>query len=107
MTDEIPAGIERPYSCTGCGLQPAVEPDNPTSHETVYTVETVTDDTVQLKCGTCGTLTRVQRDPTPVVECRSCGDDIPESLQGQHACDAHPLEPTADQQVDPTLEDHR
>lgn len=100
-------GTDRPKGCMGCGHQSAVDPDEPAPHETTFEVVDESDNDVAFECGTCRTLTRIPKDPEPTVECHNCGDEIPESLQGNHVCESHPLGKAAEPTFENPMEEHR
>lgn len=96
-----------PDQCHGCGLSAAVDAEEPAPHETTFEVEEVTEDAIVWRCGTCGTMHRIPKDPEPTVPCRNCGQEIPESLQGNHVCETHPLGLAAEPPQENPMEEHR
>jgi len=106
-TREVEKAKEQIAGCAGCGLSSAVDEKEPSPHETTFSIDEITDDSVGLKCQTCGTRTFVPKDGYgPSVGCQSCGQEIPESLQGSHSCETHPLGTAADISFSP-MENHR
>lgn len=107
MNDDKTPVVSPPAGCAGCGLRRAVDPDAPAPHETTFNRIEEYDEDVQFECTTCETFTYVPKNPEPGVECRNCGDEIPESLQGSHSCEAHPLGKAADITFDNPFDDYR
>lgn len=100
---------KKPQMCMGCGL-PACDGHRPAPHETDWDLERVTPTAgLGYRCIRCRTRTFIPLvDTTHLVECRTCGRDIPESLQGAHVCESHPLGLAAEYTATHTgLDEHR
>lgn len=105
MTDaEKPAP---PKCCHGCGSARARDPEDPAPHETAFEAVDEDDEQVVYECGRCEVRTAVPRNPEPAVSCRNCGREIPESLQGNHVCETHPLGLAAEPDGRGPMEEYR